>query len=490
MKAMQPSVIKIQDGSDIDYKWVRENVPDAIIVARDWSLGDQQSDMERDPTGTAKHHAAEWLKRKDKLGFDPKRTFVLGINEPKIWSDDGTDAQRVMRIKACTTYTITFLDECKRLGLRAGALQLSVGWPNNTGKDTPPDWSIFPGVEAAIKAGNHCLVTHSYWADLGPDESWGWWGGRILKCPWDVPIIIGECGFEMQVKKNVSSGMRGWMKYITKEQYADQLVNYCNWLSWDSRLLGVCVFLLDYQNVEWGTQDIMPIIKEMIARKDKLLSIGKRPFVALPTTVLRPPKSEAERATIATPTPAPTPVPVTPPVVAPPVVTPPATPAAVMRWPLDVVRVTQWFGENPASYARFGLRGHNGVDFSATVGTPVKAAADGVVAWVDTDADYGNYIRIWHKALGVHSFYAHLSKQNVVVGATVKAGDVIGLSGNTGNSTGPHLHFELRPCNALGAYVQTLPGYGKACDPVAFVAGIERGSALGGSRVLLPFVAK
>jgi murein DD-endopeptidase MepM/ murein hydrolase activator NlpD len=183
-------------------------------------------------------------------------------------------------------------------------------------------------------------------------------------------------------------------------------------------------------------------------------------------------------------------VPVTPPVVAPPVVTPPATPAAVMRWPLDVVRVTQWFGENPASYARFGLRGHNGVDFSATVGTPVKAAADGVVAWVDTDADYGNYIRIWHKALGVHSFYAHLSKQNVVVGATVKAGDVIGLSGNTGNSTGPHLHFELRPCNALGAYVQTLPGYGKACDPVAFVAGIERGSALGGSRVLLPFVAK
>ncbi len=503
MKAMQPSVIKIQDGSDIDYKWVRENVPDAIIVARDWSLGDQQSDMERDPTGTAKHHAAEWLKRKDKLGFDPKRTFVLGINEPKIWSDDGTDAQRVMRVKACTTYTITFLDECKRLGLRAGALQLSVGWPNNTGKDTPPDWSIFPGVEAAIKAGNHCLVTHSYWADLGPDESWGWWGGRILKCPWNVPIIIGECGFEMQVKKNVSSGMRGWMKYITKEQYADQLVDYCNWLSWDSRLLGVCVFLLDYQNVEWGTQDIMPIMKEMVARKGKLLPIGKRPFVPLPANVLRPPKSEAERAAIGAP-PVVVPPVVTPPVVVPPVVTPPA--GASWQWPLASVEFTQYWAvpEASGSFSRRmnstgneTYKAHEGVDLRAASGTKVMAAADGVVVYVGFEAKgYGNYIRVRHGAKGAQwdTFYAHLRDVPVLkVGASVRKGDQVGVSGNTGNSTGAHLHFEVRLVKADGTWDTTAPGaiYNGCIDPVTFFNGLSRGVAAGGgSTGYLPIVSQ
>jgi murein DD-endopeptidase MepM/ murein hydrolase activator NlpD len=158
---------------------------------------------------------------------------------------------------------------------------------------------------------------------------------------------------------------------------------------------------------------------------------------------------------------------------------------------LDVIKVTQWFGQNPAAYAKFGLRGHNGVDFSCVVGTPVKAVADGVVAWVDDDpAGYGLYIRVWHKALGVHSFYAHLSKQQVKKGDTVTQGQVLGLSGNTGNSTGPHLHYELRPCDANGAYVDTLPVCGKACDPVGFHAGIARGAALGGgSKTFLPFVA-
>ena len=56
-------------------------------------------------------------------------------------------------------------------------------------------------VREAILRGNHALVLHEYWADLGPSEHWGWWGGRSLKCPWAVPIVIGECGFEMAVKR-------------------------------------------------------------------------------------------------------------------------------------------------------------------------------------------------------------------------------------------------------------------------------------------------
>lgn len=461
MQQMQPSVIKIQDGGPPDYEWARRNCPKALIVARDWSLGDQHSDMFRDPTGTGKHHAQEWDKRQKLLGFDRANTIVLGINEPWVWEPDG--------IAKTVTYTITFLEECRRLGLRAGALQLSVGWPGNSGKDMPPEWKPYEPILAAMKSGNHMLVLHEYWADKGPKgESWGWWAGRALKCPWDVPIVIGECGFEMAVKKPVTYDKRGWRAWISADAYADQLLEHHNAMVQDARIRGVCVFSHDYANNEWWTVDVHDAYPSILARKGKLAEV--KPYA--------PTWSNGENK------PAPSP-PVTPPVV-----TPPAATSGPLRWPLDGLTVTQWFGQDPPAYARFGLRGHNGLDLSCVVGTPVHAVADGVVAWVDTDADYGQYVRIWHKALGVHSFYAHLSKQLVKAGDTVRQGDVIALSGNTGNSTGPHLHYELRPCDANGVYTETLPGYGKACDPVAFHAGIARGAASGGGSIYLPFVQR
>lgn len=446
MQVMQPNVIKIQDGGPPDYQWVRDHCPASLVLARDWAIGEQHSDMAAAPEVTGKRHAQFWADKRAALGFIQDNTICLGINEPKIWEPG--------QLAACAKYTLAFLDECKRLGLRGGALQLSVGWPNNSGPDTPPVWSGFVGVKEAILRGNHVLVTHEYWADKGPKgESWGWWAGRILKCPWDVPIVIGECGFEMAVKKPVDYDKRGWRAYITPDAYADQLVEYHNALVTDPRIRGVCVFSHDYANNEWWTVDVHDAYPAIKARKAKLLNV-------LPYT--------------------PGSIPVPPPVEPPPVVVPPAA-TPTMRWPLDTLRITQWYGENPAAYAKFGLRGHNGVDFGCAVGTPVKAAADGVVMYVaDDPAGYGLYIRIWHKALGVHSMHGHLSKQSVKVGDAVKQGQVIGLSGNTGNSTGPHLHYELRLCDANGMYMEPLPGYGKACDPVTFYGLLNNAAVAGG----------
>lgn len=87
---------------------------------------------------------------------------------------------------------------------------------------------------------------------------------------------------------------------------------------------------------------------------------------------------------------------------------------------------------------------HNGVDLAVNTGTPVKAFADGVVDYIGDDPDqYGLYLQISH-ANGVKSFYAHCSQLLVSQGQTVKAGDTVALSGDTGNTTGPHLHLELR----------------------------------------------
>ena len=86
---------------------------------------------------------------------------------------------------------------------------------------------------------------------------------------------------------------------------------------------------------------------------------------------------------------------------------------------------------------------HQGIDKPARVGTPVKSALDGEVIFVGNSGNYGLLIKIQH-AGNLESRYAHLSGANVSVGDTVRSGEVIGFSGQSGNATGPHLHFEIR----------------------------------------------
>ncbi|HYO87840.1 MAG TPA: M23 family metallopeptidase, partial [Candidatus Limnocylindrales bacterium] len=120
-----------------------------------------------------------------------------------------------------------------------------------------------------------------------------------------------------------------------------------------------------------------------------------------------------------------------------------------LRYPIENPRITQYFLERPEVYGRFNLPGHEGIDFGAPVGTPVLAAADGTVDAVEPDASkhaYGKYIRLRHKTPDgtFTTIYGHLSDILVTKDQKVTAGDRIGLSGNTGFSEGPHLHFSLK----------------------------------------------
>jgi len=86
---------------------------------------------------------------------------------------------------------------------------------------------------------------------------------------------------------------------------------------------------------------------------------------------------------------------------------------------------------------------HEGLDFNAPVGTPIVAAADGVVLTAEYASDFGNMVDIDHGD-GLISRYAHLSKFRIQAGRLVRRGETIGEVGSTGRSTGPHLHFEVR----------------------------------------------
>lgn len=111
---------------------------------------------------------------------------------------------------------------------------------------------------------------------------------------------------------------------------------------------------------------------------------------------------------------------------------------------------------------------HNGIDGRAVIGTPVYAVADGVVKVAkDNPTGYGNYIVLDHGKWG--SLYGHLSKFNIRAGQTVKAGDIIGYSGNTGISTGPHLHFEIRLCKYKDFWDRVGDIFLRCVDPLPFI---------------------
>lgn len=120
-------------------------------------------------------------------------------------------------------------------------------------------------------------------------------------------------------------------------------------------------------------------------------------------------------------------------------------------YPMDYYRrISDFFGYR--IHPKLGRRHlHSGVDFSAEIGTPIYATADGVVEFArqDYNGGYGNLIKIDH-SFGFKTYYAHLSDLLVKRGDFVKKGQIIAYSGNTGMSTGPHLHYEIR---FLGAYI-------------------------------------
>jgi murein DD-endopeptidase MepM/ murein hydrolase activator NlpD len=188
-----------------------------------------------------------------------------------------------------------------------------------------------------------------------------------------------------------------------------------------------------------------------------------------------PKVSEGEEAPAAAPDPAPAPAPAEaapnieisesevddggPPVD---IALPPANPRAFFRWPVLPVRVTSSFGyrKDPIS-GRVGF--HDGLDLSAPRGTVVLTAAPGQVTYAGRRGGSGNLVVISHGP-GLETVYAHLDRILAPRGRALGAGEVVGLVGSTGRSTGPHLHFVVRvrqkPVNPLSVV-------GQAEEPLA-----------------------
>ncbi|WP_190120756.1 M23 family metallopeptidase [Streptomyces inusitatus] len=143
-------------------------------------------------------------------------------------------------------------------------------------------------------------------------------------------------------------------------------------------------------------------------------------------------------------------------VTAKPVAAPKALSASGWSKPVSQYVVSATYGKGGAMWAS----NHSGQDFAVPTGTPVKSVGPGTVVKAGPNGAgdgpaYGNAVVVKHDN-DTYSQYAHLSRVDVKIGQQVKGGQQIALSGNTGNSSGPHLHFEIR----------TTPNYGSAINPV------------------------
>lgn len=262
LQALNPPAVRVLAGAWPDAHTMRrvaEACPDALLLPRNWSISETHDEIRRDPAGVGREHARAWHECLARWGLPDAvnaRMVVVGQNEPHVWNDF-----------SCVPYTVALLEECTRLGLRACALNLSVGWPANHGPDTPPDWQPFEPIRGPLERNGGYLVCHEYWSDAGPAHMGGWWAWRVNQCPWpEARILIGECGVDQAVAgAGLPYHQRGWQgRGLSPEQYAAQLAEYVNGL--DARVVGVLPFLTDYQSGEWQSFDTGPAHDAIVAR--------------------------------------------------------------------------------------------------------------------------------------------------------------------------------------------------------------------------------
>ncbi|HMT44990.1 MAG TPA: M23 family metallopeptidase, partial [Chakrabartia sp.] len=142
--------------------------------------------------------------------------------------------------------------------------------------------------------------------------------------------------------------------------------------------------------------------------------------------------------------------------------------------PIQAVAVNSGFGVRSDPF-RGGRAMHAGVDMPGPIGTPIYATADALVGRTGWVGGYGNLIELEH-GKGIQTRYGHLSSILVAPGATIKRGQMIGLMGSTGRSTGSHLHYEVR---IDGAAVNPIP-FLQSSDYLLALQNQSTATAMGG----------
>jgi hypothetical protein len=381
--------------------------PDALICLRDHPLSEQFSDIYSDPANTGRRHAGEWAEKLWSWDLWDIRQWIVCLfgNEMNAKPWDG-------HIPAIVAYTVAHMEHGRMLDINTAGPEHGVCWPYWG------DWKPYEPIRDAAIAFRQYISFHRYWrSDLGPLHEWENWAGEMPEGWEDCKWLITECGDD-GLLSNRCGRESGWQDVVSPEVYLSHLeIVDRKWAKYP--IVGAAVFLRGKQ-APWQTYDITPIEHMIAAYAERR-------------------RNEPEEVK-------------------------PVSNIQISPGLLDPCagRISQEFGEKKVDYSAYNLIAHNGRDIAAPKGTPVIASHDGE-CWVYEDSGYGKTVEIWYPRIEAgalfKTIYAHLSAFRVGHKQMVKAGQVIGLVGSTGNSTGPHLHFGIKFLRGKN------PGYRDWVDP-------------------------
>lgn len=283
--ALQPPVIRLLDPDVQQIADMHVLVPNAIIAPRTWIIDDNSGAAVRnlmaDPIGTGRDHANQYRGQLDNWREQARARELKLPADDRIYFNAANEPNQGGTPDKIAAYNVAFLDRCTELNIRAAALCLGVGWPDNTGPDTPVDWTPYASLPAAIKRGNHWLDLHEYHYKTGPQDGWRWLAGRHLQCPFDVPILLGEIGVDNYVDKprwDKEGGNRGWQGNVSPDVYAEMIEYHITHS--DRRVVAGLIFITDYRNNEWQNFDTNAAHNALLSRKDRMVPQAAPPIVS------------------------------------------------------------------------------------------------------------------------------------------------------------------------------------------------------------------
>lgn len=410
------------------------------VALRYHPISEQQAELAQNPAGLGIAHAQYWINQLNITykEFDRSRICVMGINEPSI--HNAAEATRV------AVYTENFLRTLQPHGIRAYVFNFSVGWPREEAGRII--WDEFRYLVPLINLTKSFGCVHRYWY---PTLLSGWddYADRISNCPLEIPFVIGECGYTRQLADLPQPW--GWDGNITAPTYAQMLWDYADKVD-PGKVFAVLPFTTSFGGEEWRNKDTAKAHADILARKHNF--VWPNPWPQYTTPPVDPP-TEGDPMLIIV--------------------------------PKYTGRINGFYGQLYQNDAG-AYYPHEGLDIAYPLRTPIYAPADGVIAWDDyrgaEKSAYGIYCRSSHPQFEKPfcMFFGHMAECVVRKDDVVKQGQLLGYSGNSGNSSGAHLHWEVRIMTASGGYqvdkvlpatLQNLYRQNGRTDPLAWLRGWE-----------------
>ena len=321
IERLQPPFVRLLDPDVAQIARVHQLAPNAVILPRNWQIDDSNKQATRDlmanPVAAGRSWAdryAEWLEslyqqaRERGLKMPPRSQIMFcAANEP----NEGGEHPQI------AAASIAFLERLTFHLLRGLAVVFGPGHPHPL--PVEKTWrDHYHALMLMIQASQHTdvphmLELHEYWRKEGPhyqepgrDSDWTWLAGRLLRLPYDVPILVGECGVEGRIYDIDLGPHTGWRSYgITPEAYAQQIQDYIRGL--DPRVKGVLPFLTDYRSNQWQSFDTETAHGALLARRHMMTPmvqpLHQTHTVHIPTIIAPPP----DEPTATPPTPQPQP---------------------------------------------------------------------------------------------------------------------------------------------------------------------------------------